>query len=105
MAVLGEFRSVLPTHRPTQARTLEWLALAHTRAEARLAAEQGRPFEEAVFLDSIRRRLRRFGCGGDKIATRGHEIDDCAHERWAEMEVYRLLDHSGGARMRARTKA
>ncbi len=53
----------------------------------------------------MRRRLARFGCGDDKIASRGHELDDCAHERWGEMEVYGLADAPGGAGMRARTRA
>jgi predicted naringenin-chalcone synthase len=104
MLVLGDFRSLRPAHQPSQAQTLEWLALAHTRAEAQLATEQGRSFDEPAFLESMRRRLRRFGCGEDKIASRGHELDDCAHVRWADMEVYRLLERSGGAGMRDRTK-
>jgi predicted naringenin-chalcone synthase len=104
MFVLGDFRSLLPRHRPSQAQTLEWLALAHTRAEAQLATEQGRTFDEAEFLESIKRRLGRFGCADDKIATRGHESDDCSHLRWSDMEVYRLSEHAGGEGTRARTK-
>jgi predicted naringenin-chalcone synthase len=104
MPVLGGFRSLLSKHRPTQAQTLEWLALAHTRAEAQAMTEQGRSFDEPAFLESIRRRLRRFACGEDKIATRGHELDDCAHLRWSEMDVYRLSERASGAGMRARTK-
>jgi predicted naringenin-chalcone synthase len=102
--VLGDFRSLPPAHRPSQAQTLEWLALAHARAEAQLAAEQGRSCDEATFRETMRRRLRRFGCGEDKIASRGHELDDCAHERWSDMEVYRLCDASAGAGMRVRTE-
>lgn len=104
MGVLGEFRALLPKHQPTQAQTLDWLARAHTRAEEQLALEQGRPFDESAFLQSMERRLRRFGCPEDKIATRGHETDDCAHVRWADMQVYRLAESAGGAGMRARTK-
>ena len=39
MFVLGDFRSLLPRHMPSQAMTLEWLALAHTRAETQLAKD------------------------------------------------------------------
>jgi hypothetical protein len=102
--LLGNFRSLPPRHLPTQAETLEWLALAHTRAETEQAAREGRPFEERAFLESMRKRLARFGCGADTIATRGHEIDDCSHLRWDEMEVYRLAQQPGGEGMRARTK-
>lgn len=105
MPVLGDFRSLLPKHQPSQAQTLEWLAQAHARAETRLAAEQGRPLDETAFLESLKHRLRRFGCADDKIATRGHEIDDCAHVRWADMEIYRLAEQAGGVGMRGRTKA
>lgn len=94
-----------PRHLTSQADTLEWLALAHTRAEATEAAREGRGFEEGPFLDSMRRRLARFGCGADTIATRGHEIDDCSHQRWDDMEVYRLAQRASGEGMRARTKA
>jgi predicted naringenin-chalcone synthase len=104
MTVLGDFRSLLPRHQPTQAQTLEWLALAHTRAEAQLAKEQGRSFDEPLFLESIQRRLRHFACRDTNIATRGHEIDDCSHARWSDMEVYRLSHQSTGEGMRARTK-
>lgn len=104
MPVLGAFRSLLPAHRPSQARTLDWLALAHARAEAQLAVEQGRPFDEPAFFEAMKRRLRRFGCGEDKIASRGHELEDCAHVRWADMEVYRLSDDPHGAGMRVRTE-
>lgn len=104
LPVLGDFRSLLPAHRPSQAQTLDWLALAHTRAEGQLAAEQSRPFDEAAFLESMKRRLRRFGCGEDKIASRGHELEDCAHVRWSDMEVYRLSEGPHGAGMRVRTE-
>jgi predicted naringenin-chalcone synthase len=104
MLFLADFRSLLPAYQPSQGQTLEWLALAHTRAEAQLATEQGLSVDEPVFLESMRRRLRRFGCGEDKIASRGHELEDCAHARWADMEVFRLLESSRGAGMRARTK-
>lgn len=105
MFLLGDFRALRPRHRSSQAETLEWLANAHTRAESRLAAAEGRGFEERDFLHSMKRRLARFGCGSDKIATRGHEIDDCSHLRWSEMEVYRLAERPSGEGIRIRTKA
>jgi predicted naringenin-chalcone synthase len=104
MTVLGDFRSLPPRHQPSQGQTLEWLALAHTRAEAQLAKEQGKAFDEPLFLESIQRRLRHFACRDTNIATRGHEVDDCSHTHWSDMEVYRLLDRSTGAGMRTRTK-
>jgi predicted naringenin-chalcone synthase len=105
MLTLSGFRSLAPRHRSTQTQTLSWLAMAHARAEARLAEEQGRAFEEGPFLESMRRRLSRFGCSNEQINTRGYELDDCSHTDWAEMEVYRLDERSSGAGMRTRTTA
>lgn len=104
MFVLGDFRSLPPRHVSSQAQTLEWLAQAHTRAEAQLAQGQGRSFDELAFLETVKRRLRRFGCAEDKIATRGHESDDCAHLRWSDMEVYRLSESASGEGARVRTQ-
>jgi predicted naringenin-chalcone synthase len=103
--LLGAFRPLRPRHRSTQGQTLEWLAQAHTEAEAHRARTLGRSFEPEAFLHSMRRRLARFGCSDDKIATRGHESDDCSHLRWDEMEIYRLREQGEGLGMAARTKA
>jgi len=104
MLALSNFRSRRPRHRSTQLETLEWLARAHTRAEAELFAQQGRSLNSADFLEWIRRRLRRFGCGAEQIATRGYEIDDCSHVDWANMEVYGSSGQPRGAGMRARNE-
>jgi predicted naringenin-chalcone synthase len=103
--LLGDFRALRPRHEPSQSETLEWLANAHARAEMCQAATEGRPFEEQAFLEKMRKRLDRFGCGSDKVASRGHELEDCSHLRWDEMEVYRLNARAGGEGMSARTKA
>jgi predicted naringenin-chalcone synthase len=103
--LLADFRSLRPKHRPSQAGTLAWLAQAHTRAEAHSAAQAGRAFDEPAFLATMVRRLERFGCASPNISFRGHELDDCSHSRWAEMEVYRLSEQGSGRGMRARTKA
>lgn len=104
MFQLTNFRSLRPRHLATQAETLEWLALAHTQAETQQAALEGRPFEPRAFLASMQRRLARFGCGADTIAMRGHEIDDCSHQRWHEMDVYSSAERPSAAGTRARTK-
>ncbi|MDF3067783.1 MAG: Chalcone synthase [Polyangiaceae bacterium] len=105
MLLLGDFRSLRPRHRSTQAQTLEWLANAHARAEKLAATLEGRELDEPAFRESMKRRLARFGCGDDKIASRGHELDDCSHLRWEEMEVYTLAKHASGEGMRVRTRA
>jgi predicted naringenin-chalcone synthase len=104
MLSLSNFRSMKARHRSSQSQTLEWLAQAHARAEGQLAAQQGKPFEHGTFLESMRRRLTRFGCSSDQITTRGYEIDDCSHFNWPEMEVYGSDTQPSGAGMRTRTK-
>ena len=104
LLVLSNFRSRQPRHRSTQLETLEWLAQAHTQAEGQLRTERGHSFDRESFLESMRRRLRRFGCGGEQIATRGYEIDDCQHGNWSQMEVYNLSAQAQGAGMGARTR-
>ena len=104
MSVIGDFRSLRPRHLSSQAQTLEWLAMAHARAEAQLATQEGRAFDETPFIESMRKRLARFGCGSHQIATRGHELDDCSHLRWDDMEVYRLAERASGEGMRTRTR-
>jgi predicted naringenin-chalcone synthase len=105
LLLLGDFRSLRPLHRSHQAETLLWLANAHTRAEKLSATLAGQQLDERAFFDTMKRRLARFGCGDDKIATRGHEVDDCSHLRWDEMEVYRLAESPSGEGMRVRTRA
>jgi len=102
--LLSDFRTLRPRHSSTQAETLEWLACAHARAEARQSKERGDPIDEGAFRETMRRRLARFGCSESQIAVRGHEIDDCSHTRWSEMQVYDLSDQGALQGMRARTK-
>ena len=42
---------------------------------------EGRAFDEGTFRDHMAHRLARFGCGQDKIASRGHEVADCSNTR------------------------
>ncbi len=105
MVLLSDFRALRPRYSAAQSETLEWLACAHARAEARQLARKGEPADEALLRDSMRRRLARFGCNASQIAVRGHEIDDCSHTRWSEMEIYDFSDDRGAPPgMRARTK-
>jgi predicted naringenin-chalcone synthase len=102
--LLTNFRSLSAAHAVAQLDSLAWIASAHARSEATLAQAEGRAFDEHAFRGRIAHRLERFGCGADKIATRGHELGDCAHERWSEMEVYRLEDNPEGEGTLARTR-
>ena len=72
-STLSNFQVLRPAHSLPQEQTLQWLAAAHARDG----------FEGASQL------LRRIGLGPNKIAFRGISLEDCLHERWEEMEVYR----------------
>ncbi|HYJ11601.1 MAG TPA: 3-oxoacyl-[acyl-carrier-protein] synthase III C-terminal domain-containing protein [Polyangiaceae bacterium] len=69
-----------------------------------VAQREGRPLEAHACIAAMRRRLERFGCGSERISSRGHELDDCSHLRWDEMDVYRLAEHPSGASTRTRTQ-
>jgi predicted naringenin-chalcone synthase len=100
--VLTNFRALDPTHTISQLDSLSWLADAHTRAEATLRRDD-RAFDEAAFRAHIARRIARFGCGADKIASRGHELGDVGRTQWSEMDVYRLSERAEGVGMGRRT--
>jgi predicted naringenin-chalcone synthase len=104
--LIADFHAIRPAHVVEQTASFAWLAAAHTEAESRRAHAAGEPFEGPRFFERMRRHIARFGCGADRIATRGHEIGDCAHTRWDEMEIYRFdrPGHPEGGGMLARTQ-
>jgi predicted naringenin-chalcone synthase len=63
---------------------LDWLAQAHAHS-ANLKP------------DRLRKLLERYGCGADKIARRGHELEDFLLSDWFRMNVFRLNEDSCGA--------
>lgn len=101
--LLANFRALEPTFLTKQSETFAWLGAAHARAEATLAAAAGRDFDEARFREEMASRLARFGCGEDKIRTRGHELSDCTHTRWQDMEIYTLDRRAQGEGALTRT--
>lgn len=103
--IISGFRSLEPTYLRSQRRTLDWLCAAHTQAEVTRAALEGRVLDEARVRSRMHAALTRFGCGEDKIATRGYELADCDHTNWREMPVYPLEERPEGAGMLARTQA
>jgi predicted naringenin-chalcone synthase len=70
-----------------------------------VAAGENREFDEVSFLERMRRLLARFGCDSSRIATRGHELDDCSHTQWDRMLVYRLHEQARGEGTSVRSKA
>jgi len=82
---LHDFTPVAPRFRTRQEDALEWLVQAHAHAG------HGSP-------ERLRREARRFGCSPERIAARGHELEDFKHLDWDRMRVY------PGGGMEARTR-
>lgn len=74
MHVLYGFKIVRPEFESTQEAAFEWLALAHTQAEAKRCAQEKMGFEPKPFEDTLRKALKRYGCGSGHIARRGHVL-------------------------------
>lgn len=103
--IISNFQTIEPAYLRAQGKTLEWLVDAHTQAESTRAALEGRHFDAARSRAHMQAAFARFGCGDDKIATRGYELGDCEHTRFREMEVYRLHESPQGGGALARTRA
>lgn len=73
---LSDFESLGTTFRVAQSDGLRWLALAHARNSHELEAER------------FKKLLERYGCGEDKIATRGTFLRDFTHTNWDEMQIF-----------------
>lgn len=84
MIYLTDFHLIRPPFESSQQQTLDWLVLAHTEAERK---ENNCETHLQTFKESIHERLHRVGCKPDKIATRGHVIDDYHHLDWHRMKI------------------
>lgn len=90
------FETPLPRHRTPQESGTAWLLAAHQKsAEAR-----GLPFN-AKLMGAL---IQRIGLGPERIAFRGHELDDFTHTRWEEMALFRLHEDPLGPGIEARTR-
>ena len=113
---LAHFRVLRPKHSIAQADSFAWLARAHAVAEHTSSLTRGdapdsphapasapAPFDTDAFERRIARALSRFGCPADRIAHRGHAIDDCTHRDFAKMALYDVTRDPHGADMATRT--
>lgn len=101
---ITRLRALSPTHTLTQSQTLTWLVEAHTCAERTLAVRHGTQFDEGQFRVRIAHALARFGCGEDKIASRGVELVDGTHTVWSDMRIFRLDQKPEGEGMLIRMR-
>jgi predicted naringenin-chalcone synthase len=86
----SDFVSVRPKHAIAQADSLAWLAAAHAMADG----GERRKYD-ALFA--------RYGCGPDRVASRGHELEDFSAFDWSQNRIFRLHEQPKGAGFAART--
>lgn len=91
--LLTDFQLIRPPFETTQEETLNWLVEAHVKAEGN---EEFRPV--------IREKMWHVGCKPDRIAKRGHVLDDFLHLDWDRMKVYRLNESRSGMDLSLRAK-
>ena len=95
--ILCNFKSIPPEFLLDQEPTLEWLALAHTRAESLKPEHQGRIGES--FQRQMSTLFRRYGCSSDRIQTRRAVLRDFTHTDWDAMELFSFKDRFQGPTM------
>lgn len=100
-AFLGDFRVIRPGHSAGHEESVAWLSRAHAKAESVLRrGEEG--FDAEAFRRSMERHVRRFGCGPESLARRGHDLPDFLHYDWERMRLFDLDRGPSGAGMEAR---
>lgn len=97
---LSQFQILRPQYESSQQDTLEWVAAAHTKADAIHNKKEECPTFHAAFSE----KLFHVGCKPGTIATRGHVIDDFHHRQWNAMNVYRLEESASGMGMQQRSE-
>lgn len=100
---LRNFEHIRPRFEGSQEHGINWISAAHARAEKTKALHQGEEFDEGRFASTMRRMVERFGCGADKIAKRGHELEDFTHVDWERSQVFSLGRDARGVGAQQRT--
>jgi predicted naringenin-chalcone synthase len=100
--LLTRFVATRPSFVTTQARSLEWLAAAHTESETTLRNLDAAARER--FAARIERAIHRCACGPDKISQRGQSVGDLDTLRFDEHDLYDLRNHPRGRSSTERTR-
>ncbi|MEO6952814.1 MAG: 3-oxoacyl-[acyl-carrier-protein] synthase III C-terminal domain-containing protein [Polyangia bacterium] len=100
--VLDSFVIERPVHETAQAASLAWLAAAHAEAEASVTLDSS--FDRLAFEQQLARVMGRVACGPDRIARRGHVLDDFLHREWDRMQVYAVRKDASGLGTGARSR-
>ncbi len=98
---LSQFRVLRPLYESLQSDGVKWLAAAHALAEKHSSADG---FDAAKFESQMEKFISRYGCGPEKIATRGHELRDYLHTNWDEMRIFNLNKNPNGEFIEERSR-
>jgi predicted naringenin-chalcone synthase len=87
MALLSDFRVILPRYRSSQEETIQWLISAHEVSQSGLA-----------------KIVSRYVCKPTRVAHRYHALEDFTHTRWSDMKIFDLTKNASGSDMTQRMK-
>jgi predicted naringenin-chalcone synthase len=99
---LVNFQVIRPVHSADQESILEWVAHAHSHAEALKNKWDLDGEEFNSFYEAIKGKLLQIGVGPDKIKRRGMQSSDFIHKSWKEMEIFKLEEAQEGLGLKAR---
>lgn len=91
-----------PTHSADQEVVLEWVAHAHTQAEALKNKWDLNGDEFSHFYEEIKAKLLQIGTGPDKIKRRGMQSSDFTHNLYGKMDIFRLEEATEGLGLKTR---
>src|SRR5689334_22704924 len=91
--VLSNFNIILPRYHGAQEYVCDWLAAAHSRAEA---TANGQAEPQAEFVSRMARLVRRYGCAPSSIGRRYSELEDFLHQDWSRMQIFNLHENPEG---------
>ena len=74
--ILSDFEILRPPHETNQEATLHWLVEAHVASEKS---------QDPAFRAALTEKLWRVGCKPDRIAKRGHIVQDYLHQDYTQM--------------------
>jgi predicted naringenin-chalcone synthase len=100
--LLTRFVATHPRYAISQARSLEWLAAAHTEAEVTLHGLDAAGRER--FAARVQQAIGRCACAPERIGTRGHSVGDIDTFGFEDNALYDLRNHPRGKGSSARTQ-
>jgi predicted naringenin-chalcone synthase len=89
-AALANFHILRPHYEVTQEEALEWIAKAHSKAEAETNHWDEDHPALLEFHQAIKEQVLKIGVGKDKVQKRGVHFRDLFHFDWDAMEIYQL---------------